>query len=291
LEELSKNVADFLFIHVINNQDMQEITSRGIQFEIEAKLGTLIDKDTNQRVDRFVATECVLDENGRVAFRSSMTEVSRPLAGNPLHHVYSNLIQAHHKSYNDFLNNIVIQTDPRNPNNSAKRVPVIYKHRRETDRFFELPPELHGHLPGCVRARLGSRSRNVRVRVTYDQKTNEVLNKIIKARVADIDIHMPMAPMDCRISINLEANWDGSVEELEQLAASKGERQPDRSKDRLSYTQGGYQIDLTQVTQAVNGPSVRFILTLCLFFLVLSKLTSMCRIHNAWTKSTSSKLK
>ncbi|UKZ64925.1 uncharacterized protein TrAtP1_006130 [Trichoderma atroviride] len=232
-EELSKNVADFLFIHVINNQDMQEITSRGIQFEIEAKLGTLIDKDTNQRVDRFVATECILDDNGRVAFKSSMTE-------------------AQHKSYNDFLNHIVIQSDPRNP--TANRVPVIYKHRRERDRFFELPQEMQGHLPGCVRARLGHRSRNVRVRVTYDQKTNEVLNKIIKARVADIDLHMPMCPMDCRISINLEANWDGSVEELEQMSANKANQQPDRSKDRLSYTHGSYQVDLTQVTHAVNGP-------------------------------------
>ncbi|EHK19305.1 uncharacterized protein TRIVIDRAFT_49486 [Trichoderma virens Gv29-8] len=235
IEELSKSVADFLFMNVISNQDIQEITSRGIQFEIEAKLGTLIDKDTNQRVDRFVTTECILDDNGRVAFRSSMTE-------------------AHHKSFNDFLNNVVIQTDPRNPNGGAKRVPVIYKHRREIDRFYDLPPEMHGHLPGCVRARLGSRSRNVRVRVTYDQKTNQILNKIIKARVADIDLHMPMAPMDCRISINLEMNWDGSVEELEQLSANKSDRQPDRNKDRLSYKQGHYQIDLTQVTHTVNGP-------------------------------------
>lgn len=120
---------------------------------------------------------------------------------------------------------------------------------------------MHGHLPGCVRARLGSRSRNVRVRVTYDQKTNQILNKIIKARVADIDLHMPMAPMDCRISINLEMNWDGSLEELEQLSANKSDRQPDRNKDRLSYKQGHYQIDLTQVTHAVNGPGVCFILS------------------------------
>lgn len=75
-EELSKTVADFLFIHVVNSSDMQEISSRGIQFEIEAKLGTLIDKDTNHRVDRFLDSECVLHDNGRVAFRSSMTEVS-----------------------------------------------------------------------------------------------------------------------------------------------------------------------------------------------------------------------
>ena len=75
-EELSKTVADFLFINVINNPDLQEITSRGIQFEIEAKLGTLIDKDTNMRTERLLETESVLRDNGRTAFRSSMTEVS-----------------------------------------------------------------------------------------------------------------------------------------------------------------------------------------------------------------------
>jgi hypothetical protein len=261
IEELSKNVADFLFIHAINNQDMQEITSRGIQFEIEAKLGTLIDKDTNQRVDRFVATECILDENGRVAFKSSMTEVcvtEEDYSPSP-RNVQTNFLQAQHKFYNQFLNEIVLQTDPRNPNGApTKRVQVIYKHRREIDRFYELPTELHGHLPGCMRARLGSRSRNIRVRVTYDQKTNQILNKIIKARVADIDLHLPMSPFDCRISINLEMNWDGSVEELEQAASNKADRQPDRNKDRLSYKQGHYQIDLTQVAHAVNGPGVSF---------------------------------
>lgn len=77
-EEMSKTIADFLFIHVITGKDLQEITSRGIQFEVEAKLGTLIDKDTNHRVDRAVESECVLGESSRVAFRSSMTEVSDP---------------------------------------------------------------------------------------------------------------------------------------------------------------------------------------------------------------------
>ncbi|KAI9152032.1 mRNA-capping enzyme subunit beta [Paramyrothecium foliicola] len=233
-EELSKAVADFLFIHVVNNPDLQEIMSRGIQFEIEAKLGTLIDKDTNMRTERLLETESVLRDNGRTAFRSSMTE-------------------AHHKAFNDFLNQVVIQTDPRAPN-GGNRVQVHYKHRREVDRFFELPPELQGRIPGCVRSRLGARSRNVKVRVTYDQKTREVLGKIIKARVADIDLHMPSCPMDCRLSINLEMNWDGPVEELEQLAPSSQDRHSDRNKDRLSYKQGHYQIDLTQVTQTVSGP-------------------------------------
>ncbi|KAH7166312.1 putative mRNA capping nucleoside-triphosphatase [Dactylonectria macrodidyma] len=232
-EEMSKTVADFLFINVINNEDMQEITSRGIQFEIEAKLGTLIDKDTNHRVDRLLESECVLHDNSRLAFRSSMTE-------------------AQHKHFNDFLNTTVVQTDPRAAGNNG-RVQVLYKHRREIDRFFDLPTDLQGRLPGCMRARFGSR-KNVRVRVTYDQKTREVLGKIIKARVADINLHMPTCPMDCRISINLEMDWDGGVDELEQFATSQVERQPDRNKDRLSYTHGHYQIDLTQVTHLSNGP-------------------------------------
>lgn len=132
---------------------------------------------------------------------------------------------------------------------------VHYKHRREIDRFFEIPPALQERLPGCVRARIGGR-KNVRVRVTYDQKTREVLNKIVKARVADFDLHLASCPMDCRISINLEMQWDGPVEELEAIAGNQMDRNPDRNKDRLSYTQGHYQVDLTQVTHNVGGPGV-----------------------------------
>ncbi|KAF5022561.1 hypothetical protein F66182_5394 [Fusarium sp. NRRL 66182] len=229
-EDTSRQVADFFFVNILSIPDVQEIASRGIEFEIEAKLGTLIDKDTNHRVDRGIASECLLLDSHRVAFKSSMTEAA-------------------HKKNNDFLNEIVKVTHPRGPM-GGHRVPVVYKHRREIDRFFELPPDLQARIPGCMRSRLGSR-KSVRVRVTYDQKTQEVLGKIIKARVADIDIHFPGLPMDCRISINLEMNWDGSVEELEQLP-NRGDN-PDRNKDRLSYTQGPYQVDLTQVTHAGHG--------------------------------------
>jgi hypothetical protein len=75
-EELNKTVADFLFVNVVHNPDLGEITSRGVQFEIEAKLGTLISKDTNDRIYLPITSETVLHDNGRVTFRSSMTEVS-----------------------------------------------------------------------------------------------------------------------------------------------------------------------------------------------------------------------
>jgi hypothetical protein len=75
LDELNKAVADFLFLNVINSPDAVEIAQLGIAFEIEAKLGTVIDKDTNDRVAYPVSSECLLRDRGQFAFRSSMTEV------------------------------------------------------------------------------------------------------------------------------------------------------------------------------------------------------------------------
>jgi polynucleotide 5'-triphosphatase len=114
------------------------------------------------------------------------------------------------------------------------------------DKFFELPPSLHTTLPPAVRAKLNPRHA-VKVRVSYDQKTNEVIAKIIKVRLTDLDIFNPSYPLDCRISINLEMRYDGDLEDLIPSTSN-----PDRIKDRLSYSQSHYQIDLTQVTQLVS---------------------------------------
>jgi hypothetical protein len=113
----------------------------------------------------------------------------------------------------------------------------------------------------AVRSLIPSK-RTVKARVTYDQRNNQVLGKIVKVRVNDIDIHLPNCPLDCRISINLEVNWDGPIEELERLTVGHAEKFPDRNKDRLSYTQSHYQIDLTQVSMMAPGPAVGFILSL-----------------------------
>ncbi|KAK3385415.1 CYTH-like domain-containing protein [Podospora didyma] len=238
-ESLTKVVADFLFKYVVLSEDMGEIQSRGVQFEIEAKLGTLVDKETNKRVSMSVLSDCVVDDgHSWMAFRSSMTE-------------------SQHKKYNEFLNEMVVQTHPDHPINQQNagrvrpRVPIEYKHRREVDRFFELPAQLRDQvLPACVANPIASRKHAAKVRVTYDQKTNEVLAKIIKARIADISLHFPDCPLDCRISINLEMNWDGPISQLE--SNDRGTI-PHRNKDRLSYTHSHYQIDLTQVTQMVPG--------------------------------------
>jgi hypothetical protein len=117
---------------------------------------------------------------------------------------------------------------------------------------------MHGSLPAAVREKLNPRHA-VKVRVTHDQKSNQVLAKIIKARITDLDIYNPQSKLDCRISINFEMKYDGDIEDI--IAAGVGERIPDRNKDRLSYTQSHYQIDLTQVTQTtsvnVSSPSIK----------------------------------
>ncbi|KAI0380309.1 mRNA triphosphatase CET1 [Hypomontagnella monticulosa] len=233
---LCREVADFLGINVLQFPGFEEVHNRGAQFEIEAKLGVIIDKATNDRIyfPQIKAGECVLNDGGRVAFRSSMTE-------------------SQHCELNGYLNEQVKASFPRNPT-AASRVQVHYIHRREIDRFFELPPQMRPRIPGCISG-LQQQGAPIKARVTHDQKTGNVLAKIVKARIADLNIHFPHLPLDCRISINLEWDWDGPAEEIERCQHPNKERPPDRIKDRLSYKHGFYQVDLTQVTQGLPTSS------------------------------------
>lgn len=84
-EELTKIISDWLFQHVVLREDVGVATAGGVAgqgavLEIEAKIGQLIDKNTNDRLHLPVLNECVVshsDPNLRIAFKSSMTEVSR----------------------------------------------------------------------------------------------------------------------------------------------------------------------------------------------------------------------
>lgn len=75
VEQLSKLVADWLYMNVVQRTDVGELESRGVEIEIEAKLGQLINKETNERYYLPVQSECIIADTGRVGFRSSMTEV------------------------------------------------------------------------------------------------------------------------------------------------------------------------------------------------------------------------
>ena len=157
---------------------------------------------------------------------------------------------------NLFLNEQVKLTHPSNAvAQSQRRVQIDYRHRRETDRFYELPASYTATLPPAIRQYVKPRQMP-KVRVSHDQKNNEIIAAIIKFRVDDLEIYNPTAQLDFRISINFEMRYDGDLGELKAMAADQ--QSPDRNKDRLSYTQSCYQIDLTQVTQ-VETLNVRII--------------------------------
>ncbi|PSR78063.1 CYTH-like domain-containing protein [Coniella lustricola] len=240
LNELCKVVADFLFIHVVNPMELRDLHGRpGVNFEIEAKLGCLVERDhSGARIQLPVQSEVALSftPNPHYNFSSSMTELQ-------------------HKNYNEFLNSLVADTSPQNPKNKSlaePRVPINYVHTREIDKFYnpkEARQSLHPILQSIIDAR-GLRSPSVRVTT---ERGGRVVAKIIKVKVADLHIYFPMCDLDCRISVNVEVDYEGPVDEQPDGGPGVRADRADRHKDRLSYTQGLYKVDLTQVTQPDAG--------------------------------------
>jgi hypothetical protein len=151
-----------------------------------------------------------------------------------------------HKYINTFLNKVVIESK-RKESSEASRIPLDCVHTRERDSFYELPSDKYHILPPTIRETLNPRHQT-RVRVTTDQKTGKVLKKIIKARIADMNVYSPFTAFDWRVSVNMEMPYTGDHEKLYPLGGGTGPGDGDRNKDRLSYRHLIYQVDLTQVT-------------------------------------------
>ncbi|KAL1914671.1 uncharacterized protein VTP21DRAFT_8082 [Calcarisporiella thermophila] len=104
LDETVRAVGDFLYGYV----DRPNV-------EIEAKLGVLIDKRTNERIQLPVMVETILSKDDRwLRFESNMS-----------------LDQ--HRNFNQILNKRVLETQ----SSEYRGAKVQYKHTRERDRYFE----------------------------------------------------------------------------------------------------------------------------------------------------------
>lgn len=126
---------------------------------------------------------------------------------------------------------------------------MTYVHTHEIDTFYALSQSGELSLPASVRSQINPRHNKAKVRITRDQKTGDVLAKIVKVRVADLDVHSPNSPFDWRVSVNLEMKFDGDERDLVEVMEG-GKKAPTRNKDRMTYRHLAYQFDLTQVTLA-----------------------------------------
>ncbi|KAI3107302.1 hypothetical protein CBS147333_6371 [Penicillium roqueforti] len=238
-EEITKTLCDFLFQHVVMRNDVNTgpvgsvaAASQGTIIEIEAKLGHIIDLDSRERIHLPILTESVLNrENARI--RTSFE---------------SNMTVEQHRAMNNFLNEAVKASMPQ-PNST--RIPLAYVHKKERDTFYEIQA---ADLPPVIRQNLNPRHKP-KVRVTTDERTGEILAKIVKCRVADMDVCSPRTTVDWRVSVNLEMEYTGDVSNLPVIDAAvvKGAR-GDRIKDRMSYRHLAYQVDLTQVAKSDQQP-------------------------------------
>ncbi|OCK78486.1 mRNA triphosphatase CET1 [Lepidopterella palustris CBS 459.81] len=230
-DEISRTIGHFIWHNMITNDALLQAAaeSEGSQVEIEAKWGQIQDFQTKERLRWFNDTECILrtKEFGNTRFASTMSVLQ-------------------HKKMNQYLNNSISANLQQNGDARQRRSPLSYKHIYEKDEFYDLDQDGFNRLLPSTRSILGS-PRGQKVRVTKDSKTNLIIRKIIKHKIANVEISSPQTEWDYRISINLEIQYPGSVEDLSR-AVEKG-KVTERSKDRMSYAHNSqhYQIDLTQV--------------------------------------------
>lgn len=151
-------------------------------------------------------------------------------------------MKVQHRHLNTFLNRVLheSQRGPNAEHEAPARMPLTYVHTRERDSFYDLPADMHHILPPSIRQTRNPR-HGVRVRVTTDS-VGQVIRKIIKTRIADMNVYSPLTMFDWRVSVNMEMPFAGDHEKLNPVAEGS------RTKDRVSYRQTIYQVDLTQVT-------------------------------------------
>lgn len=232
ITSLVKQVMDWLYVSLDENSDIG-LNAREGAIEIEAKIGTLIEKKTGARVSLPITSATVIHPqfNDKLQFESQM-------------------LQAAHKKMNEFLNRIT-QTAATTP--GRKR--VEYTHTRETDSFRTLNQAGMNLMPEALMKR--NNRRDLKLRTSRRDTDGAITGRIVKLPLSQLQIHSPMDNYDVRISMNLEVNLDQP--ELETLDITDNPTQdrpaqPERKKDRVSYKHLACQTDLTRVDTPGLGP-------------------------------------
>jgi len=142
-----------------------------------------------------------------------------------------------HKHFNQLLNGL--KTAP-----SQSSTPLDYHHLYLVDSFYQ-----------------ADGNEREKVRVTRNEKTNQVVECVRKVRLGDLNIYSPKRAADWRVSVNVEL--PGAflcyacicLSNIQKVSHPIGSASMTRRKDRLSYSHEEFSIDLTQVTSSTNPNS------------------------------------
>lgn len=158
--------------------------------------------------------------------------------------------QAQHKKINDFLNEALKATLSAGP---SRRKRMDYVHRKEKDCFATLSAAGTAALPQSIQNMKHEREFKLRTTFNENEKDKKLDGKakipiasIVKVTLSNLHIYSPRDLFDLRISLNVEVPLDRDLVE----PSNPQKQQPDRHKDRMSYTHQAYQIDLTMVNRA-----------------------------------------
>ncbi|KAI9219683.1 CYTH-like domain-containing protein [Blastocladiella britannica] len=219
--DIHRAVLDFVYAELHSARALGLLAShKGAVLEVEAKLGRLLDMSSSgsgpnaPRLSLPVTCETPI--------------VSGPGAGPGGLRVRfeATMPAAQHAHYNRMLNKLVEQRR------------LKYTHLVQTDRFYA-----------------GSSSGD-RVRESYDPRLAArhpggpaacVTARICKHKLAHLDVHVPRAPFDYRVTVAIEVPID-------EAPPPGAKPEPDeRVKDRITYTHACVQVDLTKVTSTGTG--------------------------------------
>ncbi|KAF2741444.1 mRNA triphosphatase CET1 [Polyplosphaeria fusca] len=238
-DEVTRRVCDFFWTNIVMHTELRQAVaaSPGVAIEIEGRWGQLTNKLSDKHRQRLIS----LHDSEGVVRASALDQTQTRFE--------STMSLEQHKKMNQYLNRLVQQS--RAPASGRPPIEINYKHTKEVDMFYDLDPAGIMLLPEPIQPIVQQSNTRQRIRVTRDMQSGEVLRKIVKHRIANLEILSPQTEWDYRIGINLEIEFPGPIEGLQLLVETgKMPHDMERRKDRVSYSwMNAYQIDLTQVVQ------------------------------------------
>lgn len=224
-EDLTRRVTSWLYAQL---NDINEKNSKHLQFiEVEIKLGEIMDKKTDRRLNMPVETETMLNlefSRSDTRFKASVDDA-----------LFSNALR--------FLERAARESPPEETEETKSN-------DKANDKSNDAPKRQH--IKVLPRKKTTDRTYRVKesgenVRITFDESDKE-LERVSKVNHASMSIYLPGTRLDLRLSINFEIPQDPRYFQPEKKAILKT-----RAKDRQSFVTKGVSVDVTSVITRDQG--------------------------------------